>query len=250
MVADDLRGIVKAVVLVCILVLVLASCGEDSGTLVLIDTDSGSEVEVAGGEVFEVQLASNPSTGYSWEVDAMSTPGLVELVRRTFVDPSAADVVGAEGTEVFVFEAGAAGAGVLRLAYLRSFEELPVPERVVEFIVCIDGAAWPPESNDGQPPTRSTATADVGTLGVGGLIAGEAVDRIVVSGFVIWDESGARLCELLAESMPPQCGGRAVVLANPDLLELTFAENQGVRWTQGRVDIIGAYDGASLTVTP
>jgi hypothetical protein len=45
---------------------------------------------------------------------------------------------------VFVFVAGDEGAGVLRLEYVRSFDDPVIPERVAEFIVRIDGAPWPP----------------------------------------------------------------------------------------------------------
>jgi hypothetical protein len=45
---------------------------------------------------------------------------------------------------VFTFAAVGEGAGILRLEYVRSFDDPPVPERIVEFIVRVDGAAWPP----------------------------------------------------------------------------------------------------------
>jgi inhibitor of cysteine peptidase len=228
--------------------MLLAACGDDGGVVVLTDLDSGTEVLVAAGETFEVHLTSNPSTGFGWEVDAMSTPGLVTLTSRNFEDPPDSDLVGAAGTEVFVFEATGEGAGILRLAYLRPFEDRPVPQRVAEFIVRIDEAPWPPDREGSAQPSISTATASAG-IGINALVASGAIDGITVSGFVVWDPNGAHLCEALAESFPPQCGGARVPITNPDELGLALEENQGVRWTDQRVDFTGNYDGTGLTVT-
>jgi predicted secreted protein len=224
----------------------VSSCGDDDDSIVVTDVDSGSEIEVASGDSFEVRLESSPSTGFAWDVDAMSSPGLVELRSKSFEEPVDGDVVGAPGTDVFVFEATGEGAGILRLAYVRSFDDPPVPERVAEYIIRIDGAPWPPD-DPGEPPGTSTATA--GAIEVGALLAGDAVEDVTVAGFVVWDDTTARLCEVLAESFPPQCGGAAVEITNPDALGLTLEEAQGVRWTQGRAEIVGDYDGSTLTVT-
>ena len=233
----------------CALVLLLASCGDAGGVVVVTDTDSGSEVLVAADETFEVRLQSNPSTGFSWELDAMSTPGLVTLVSNGYVEPSDSDVVGAAGTEVFVFKATGEGAGILRMAYLRPFEDHPIPERVAEFIVRINEAAWPPDQNDTAQPSISTATASSAAVEIRDLQASGPIDGVTVVGFVVWDPSGADLCEVLAESFPPQCGGERIAITNPDTLEVMFEENQNVKWTEQRIEITVNYDGAGLTTT-
>lgn len=226
---------------VAVFALTLGACGDDE---MLTFTDSGSEIEVDQGERFTLRLESNPSTGYAWEIDAMSTEGLVELRSHDFVDESDPDVVGSPGVEVFEFEAVGDSAGVLRLVYIRSFEDLPVPDRVAEYIIRIDGAAWPPDDLP-DPPGTSAATAPV-ELGV--LIEGGAIDEVVVAGFVVWTDEQARFCEVLAESYPPQCQGAQVEIANPDALDVALEEAQGVRWTQGRVELRGAFDGTALTI--
>ncbi len=128
----------------CALIVGLASCGDSTSVQILTASDSGSVIDVAAGSTIEVRLESNASTGYRWQLSAMSTPGLLELVTSTYEDEGDGDIVGSPGTEVFTFEAGA-GAGILRLEYLRPFEDPPVPERVVEYIIRIDDAPWPPE---------------------------------------------------------------------------------------------------------
>lgn len=132
-----------------------AACGEDGGPLVLTDDEIGSEIEVDSGEQFEVRLDSNPSTGYSWQLSEMSTPELVVLESQTHVAADT-DLVGATGTDVFVFTA-VRGAGILRLEYIRSFDDPIVPERVAEFTVRIDDAEWPPPR--GSVPSTNTDVA-------------------------------------------------------------------------------------------
>jgi inhibitor of cysteine peptidase len=132
-----------------------AACGGDGDVLVLTDAETGSEIEVDSGEQFEVRLDSNPSTGYSWQISEMTTPELVVLESQTHVAADT-DLVGAAGTDVFVFTA-VGGAGVLRLEYIRSFDDPIVPERVAEFIVRVDDAQWPPPA--GTTPSTNTAVA-------------------------------------------------------------------------------------------
>lgn len=134
-----------------------AACGgDDDGIQVLTDDEIGSEIDVASGEQFEIRLESNPSTGYGWELSAMTTPDLVVLESRTHTPADTdSDVVGASGTDVFVFTA-VGGAGILRLEYVRSFDDPVVPERVAEFVVRVDGAEGLP-SGGSVPPTSTTA---------------------------------------------------------------------------------------------
>ncbi len=73
----------------------------------------------------------------------MTTPDLVALDNRRYFEPDS-DLVGAPGTEIFALAAGTEAAGILRLEYIRSLEDPIIPERVVEFIIRIDGADRPP----------------------------------------------------------------------------------------------------------
>ena len=132
-----------------------AACGDEGDIEVLTEAEIGSEVDVDAGERFEIRLDSNPSTGYAWQMSAMSTPGLVALESQTHVAADAG-LVGAGGTDVFVFSA-LGGAGVLRLEYARAFDDPIVPERVAEFIVLVDEAEWPPPG--ATAPSTNTAVA-------------------------------------------------------------------------------------------
>ncbi len=254
------------------LLVVLVTCGTPR-PVELGSNDSGSELRLDIGDEFIVELESNPSTGYSWELLDPNTIPMVRLDSSVYTAPDS-DLVGAAGTQTFTFEAVEFGAGVVRLEYIRTFDEVIIPDRVVEYIVIVDGAPWPP---DGPRPSTTSVTAPEPTsstiegsttepssttseptttvsmptpVRVGGLFDGEGARPAVVVGFVVWDDVSARLCDVLMESFPPQCGSPWVVVANPESLTVRLESAQGVQWTQGETSIEGYFDGDRFVVGP
>ncbi|MDH3540361.1 MAG: hypothetical protein OEP52_10215 [Acidimicrobiia bacterium] len=62
----------------------------------------------------------------------------------------------------------------------------------------------------------------------------------VISGFYFDDGTGTRLCETLAESFPPQCGGASIPLDNTAGADLgTLTIEQGVTWSDQPVLVEG-----------
>jgi inhibitor of cysteine peptidase len=115
--------------------LLVASCGgDDASAVVLEQTDSGSEVTLDVGDRVDVQLDANPTTGYRWELAPL--PDGIVLVSSDFEEPGGS-LVGAPGTQTFVFDAVAAGSGILRLEYIRPFDDLPVADKIVEYVLTI-----------------------------------------------------------------------------------------------------------------
>jgi inhibitor of cysteine peptidase len=70
------------------------------------------------GDVFSLELESNPTTGYQWLPSIDSDK--VELLDRSF--KSAGNQIGSSGKEVFTFKTLAAGDSTIRLNYKRSWE--------------------------------------------------------------------------------------------------------------------------------
>jgi len=68
-------------------------------------------------------------------------------------------------------------------------------------------------------------------------------DVATVRGFIVADAEGVRLCEALAESFPPQCGGSFLILNEFDAAAFPqiFSESPGgdVAWTDDEQDVIG-----------
>jgi predicted secreted protein len=137
--------------------LIVSACGNAGTARTLTEADNLSEVLLDSGDEFEIRLESNATTGFEWMIDEDSLPETIELIDDRYEAPDT-DLVGAPGTQVYMFEATEDGAGILRLEYVRLFEDPIIPERVIEYIIRVDKAPWPPE-DPGTPPGTSTATA-------------------------------------------------------------------------------------------
>jgi inhibitor of cysteine peptidase len=114
--------------------LALTACGEDGAERLTID-DSGSSIEISAGETFEVVLEGNPTTGFSWIVEA-GDPQIVEVAGEPAFEPES-ELVGAGGEFTFVFEGKSPGTTTLELAYRRSFETAP-PESTFTVTVTVE----------------------------------------------------------------------------------------------------------------
>ncbi len=149
----------------------------------------------------------------------------------------------------------ATAAAVLAAVVGASYFINQAPDQVVP----IGTTATTQASNDpaSDPTVTSTTIADtpatpsvpdVEPVVVSGLFDGEGPRNALVTGFVVWDASGARLCDFLNESLPPLCEGAWLVIADPDSLDLPLEQSQGVRWTSGLVEIQAWYDGNRLVL--
>ncbi len=100
-----------------------------------------------------------------------------------------------------------------------------------------------------QTPDVSGATSQPNrAISVPEVVAGRDGRYVSISGYVLWDDVNARLCEVLLESFPPQCGGLSVVIVDPIQLdsELQLEEELGVRWTDNEVVIGGYFEDGQL----
>jgi inhibitor of cysteine peptidase len=91
---------------------------------VLGDKDNGSQVQLASGQVLEVSLDSNPTTGFRWEVSEADGAVLTQVGEVEFREApkESEEMVGVGGTETFRFSS-ATGKTTLTLVYRRSWEE-------------------------------------------------------------------------------------------------------------------------------
>ena len=123
---------------VVVLVATVMACGSDDDSVQVFDeNDVGTDVSVEVGEQFEIRLESNATTGYAWQV--VEQPDAVTLVSDEYEAPNTG-LVGAGGVEVFVFEGASAGSGELRLEYVRSFENPPVPAETADYQIQVTGS--------------------------------------------------------------------------------------------------------------
>jgi inhibitor of cysteine peptidase len=253
------RGLVA--VIATALMLSFSGCGGDTtATTIIGEEDMNTEIDMDAGDLAEIRLPSNPSTGFRWVIPTDLTEVPV-LIVDDWHEEAETDLVGAPGTDVFRIEATTRGAGILRLEYRQPFDTSTPPERVAEFIIRVDDAPWPPENPD-RPDTTSVAApepddtippSDQDSMTVTELIEGGAQDTATVQGFLFSDATSWRLCENLMESYPAQCGGPAIVIDNPDDIDPglreSMDENQGIAWTASPVTVTATYDGDRLIMT-
>jgi hypothetical protein len=82
-------------------------------------------------------------------------------------------------------------------------------------------------------------------------LATDASGIIAVKGFLVTDETGARLCEALAESYPPQCGGASVpVVGYEEMVDVPLQNAQGVTWTDDVLSLFGELLDGVFVVDP
>jgi predicted secreted protein len=91
-----------------------------AATQVMTDADKGATVHLKVGDVLELRLKSNPTTGYMWYVHKDSTR-LVKLTGQSQTEATEPGV-GRPIFQVFEFQARDTGEGVLLLHYVRSWE--------------------------------------------------------------------------------------------------------------------------------
>jgi hypothetical protein len=120
-----------------------------------------------------------------------------------------------------------------------------------------------PSDSDSNDVDTSDDVAIVDGMAIdGGLSVEEALDTeatgvVAVKGYLLDDATGLRLCSVLAESFPPQCGGTSLTIAGFDsdrMIELPEYElvqvesSGGVTWTDGHVTLFGDINNGNLSV--
>lgn len=114
-----------------ILLAMLAACGGD-GTVVAGPDDLPDSVTIAAGELLEVRLRGNPTTGYDWDV---AGEGVLRLADRSHRPDTDAD--GSPGVTTLVFEPAGTGTTMLVLVYHRAWETDAQPLQRVEIRVTV-----------------------------------------------------------------------------------------------------------------
>jgi len=106
-----------------LLVVTALACGPPrrAGAVRLGMADADREVALRRGQVLEVSLEANPTTGYRWEVLEVDTHILQPVGEPEFKPES--KLMGAPGVETLRFQVVGEGRTTLRLAYRRPWEK-------------------------------------------------------------------------------------------------------------------------------
>ena len=120
-------------------VILLLTGGCSTSQVYLDDTHNNTQKEIARGQELVVALASNPTTGYRWEVAEADEAILRQIGDAEFKSSASGNppLVGAGGTETFRFETIGAGTTTLKMIYRRSWEKdvPPIKTFTVQVVV-------------------------------------------------------------------------------------------------------------------
>lgn len=90
-----------------------------------------------------------------------------------------------------------------------------------------------------------------GGLTVADVLSTDVDGPLAIVGFLVQTGDAARLCDGLAESLPPQCAGPSIELSDISTIDPDdLRTEQGVTWTDVPVSIVGEIVSGVFTVTP
>lgn len=99
-------------------------------------TDPARPLTVSPGEKFFIVMASNRTTGFSWQIAKPINEKVVKLLGSEYF-PAKSDLVGAGGKEVWTFTAVAAGQTTISLKYIRPWEKGKPPKQEAAYTVIV-----------------------------------------------------------------------------------------------------------------
>ena len=119
-----------------IITLLAVSLGHSAPVPVqLSEKDHGRTVEIGVGDILEIVLRGNPTTGYIWDM-VSPDKGILKQVGETEFEPDR-KARGSDGKIMMCFEAAEPGKTSLKLIYHRPFEKNRAPIKTFEVRVTV-----------------------------------------------------------------------------------------------------------------
>ena len=97
---------------------------------------SDMRIRVDADQDFVIELDANPSTGYRWEVTAVSDPEVVRMIADTYVPPHMA-APGAGGKQRLEFAGDRQGTTTVTIRSARAFDPADPTARELVFTVTV-----------------------------------------------------------------------------------------------------------------
>ncbi len=112
---------------------------------------------------------------------------------------------------------------------------------------CGDDGDLASSPDSGVGPGISSGVGPGITVGVA--LISNLTGPLLVNGQLHVENGRVRLCEVLAESFPPRCAGKYLVVEGLDLMTIGGLITEGsVTWSDQTVQVLGTVEGEVLTV--
>lgn len=108
------------------LLLLIVKCTPEQEMLILTNEHNGQPIQLRLHQKFQIELVSNPTTGYNWTL-VDTTTNIIHLVQRQFQSAADQNRVGAPGKQLFALQANAVGQTEVMLIYHRPWEKDVAP---------------------------------------------------------------------------------------------------------------------------
>ena len=99
--------------------------------------DPSKPIRASVGQTFSIELTSNPSTGYSWQIGKPLNAAVLQLVGNIY-DEAQAKMMGAGGKEIWTFKAVGTGTATIEMNYGRPWEKNTPAAKTSSFQVTVD----------------------------------------------------------------------------------------------------------------
>ena len=124
-------GIAVALMATLLVIAAMAGCGNSyttptskttptKKTTVKIYTQSTTNITAKVGDTFIIQLKSNATTGYRWQITGPLSPAVVKVANVYVPNKTSSNTVGSGGLENWTFKAVSAGQALIQMEYLQA----------------------------------------------------------------------------------------------------------------------------------
>ena len=125
---------IKLIILTIVFSVFLGACS--APCLTLTEKDNGSTVSLRGGQSLKINLTSNLSTGYSWNIVSTDSALLKQIGEKEYKQES--NRKGGGGHTIFQFRGAGKGKLSLKLAYYQGWEKNPSYEKTFTVTILVE----------------------------------------------------------------------------------------------------------------
>jgi inhibitor of cysteine peptidase len=124
---NHIQNIRACIVYVTIVILLLSSCGTDTGkntmsNFTLTEDDQGKTITIHPSDQVVISLTENPTTGFRWIYDPIDSELLALNSNASGYTPSPGGAIGSGGKHTWTFDAKRPGTVHLQFKLWRSWE--------------------------------------------------------------------------------------------------------------------------------